>query len=149
MSTKTRTALTYETLPALFTGICDAIRAKTGATGNINHQDIPSAISNIPAGVSLATTTGRSSWTSSYVASSTHTAAHDGLMVIFSLGQYYNVDGRMNSAKINDVDVPFSTQMLNDLGGGSVTTNIIAVKAGDVVTCTYNGGVRTSMYEIY
>lgn len=45
---KTRSALTYETLPALFTGICDAIRSKTGEVGAINHQDIPAAIANIP-----------------------------------------------------------------------------------------------------
>ena len=47
---KTRNTLTYETLPALFTGICDAIRTKTGGTDPINHQDIPSAITNIPVG---------------------------------------------------------------------------------------------------
>lgn len=45
-----RNALTYETLPALFTGICDAIRTKTGGTEPINHQDIPSVIGNIPTG---------------------------------------------------------------------------------------------------
>lgn len=47
---KTRNTLTYETLSALFTGICDAIRTKTGGTDPINHQDIPSAITNIPVG---------------------------------------------------------------------------------------------------
>ena len=45
-----RNTLTYETLPALFTGICDAIRSKTGEVGTINHQDIPTAIGNIPTG---------------------------------------------------------------------------------------------------
>ncbi len=49
-TTKTRTALTYETLPALFTGICDAIRTKTGGTDPINHQDIPGAIGNLVTG---------------------------------------------------------------------------------------------------
>lgn len=47
---KTRNALTYPTLPALFTGICDAIRTKTGTVGTINHQDIPTAIGNISTG---------------------------------------------------------------------------------------------------
>ena len=47
-TTKTRTTLTYETLPALFTGICDAIRSKTGGSDPINHQDIPATIANIP-----------------------------------------------------------------------------------------------------
>lgn len=50
---KTRDALTYETLPALFTGICDAIRLKTGGTDPINHQDIPAAIGNISGGPTL------------------------------------------------------------------------------------------------
>lgn len=49
-TTKTRNALTYETLPALFTGICDAIRTKTGGTEAINHQDIPSVIETIGGG---------------------------------------------------------------------------------------------------
>ena len=49
-TTKTRTTLTYETLPALFTGICNAIRTKTGGTDPINHQDIPESIANLPSG---------------------------------------------------------------------------------------------------
>lgn len=46
----TRNALTYETLPELFTGICDAIREKDGTSADINHQDIPTRISAIPTG---------------------------------------------------------------------------------------------------
>lgn len=49
-NTKTRSTLSYETLPALFTGICDAIREKTGGTALIDHQDIPSQISAIQTG---------------------------------------------------------------------------------------------------
>ena len=52
-TTKTRNALTYETLPALFTGICDAIRTKTGGSDPINHQAIPDAISNISTGATV------------------------------------------------------------------------------------------------
>lgn len=40
----------YETVDALFTGICDAIREKDGTTELISHQDIPeriSALSNV------------------------------------------------------------------------------------------------------
>lgn len=40
----------YESLPALFTGICDAIRKKDGTTGLIAHQDIPGRISAISGG---------------------------------------------------------------------------------------------------
>ena len=47
---KTRDALTYETLPELFTGICDAIREKTGSSATINHQDIPAQIAAIETG---------------------------------------------------------------------------------------------------
>lgn len=36
--------MAYNTPKELFTGICDAIRKKTGTTGLINHQDIPAKI---------------------------------------------------------------------------------------------------------
>ena len=42
--------MAYSTLSDLFTGICDAIRAKKGTTGTINHQDIPSEIESIESG---------------------------------------------------------------------------------------------------
>lgn len=47
-------SLTYETLPELFTGICDAIRSKDGTSAQINHQDIPDRISAIPTGAGSA-----------------------------------------------------------------------------------------------
>ena len=42
--------MAYTNISSLFTGICDAIRYKGGAAGNINHQDIPNAILNISGG---------------------------------------------------------------------------------------------------
>ena len=39
--------MAYTNLSDLFTGICDAIRAKKGTTGTINHQDIPGEIESI------------------------------------------------------------------------------------------------------
>jgi len=42
--------MAYTTLSDLFKGICDAIRAKDGTTGTINHQDIPTRISAITTG---------------------------------------------------------------------------------------------------
>lgn len=39
--------MAYTNLSDLFKGICDAIRAKKGTTGTINHQDIPSEIAGI------------------------------------------------------------------------------------------------------
>ena len=41
---------TYTTLPALFTAIANAIRAKTGGTAEIVADDFPTAIANIPSG---------------------------------------------------------------------------------------------------
>jgi hypothetical protein len=42
--------MTYNTIQDLFTGICDSIRAKTGETDLINHQDIPAKIDAITTG---------------------------------------------------------------------------------------------------
>lgn len=42
--------MTYKTLSDLFKGICDAIRAKKGTSGDIDHQDIPSEIESIQGG---------------------------------------------------------------------------------------------------
>lgn len=39
--------MAYNTISDLFKGICDAVRLKTGTSGLINHQDIPSKISSI------------------------------------------------------------------------------------------------------
>lgn len=42
--------MAYTNLSDLFTGICDAIRAKKGTTVSINHQDIPAEIEAIESG---------------------------------------------------------------------------------------------------
>lgn len=47
--------MAYTTIKELFTAICDAIRAKTGTTDLINHQDIPARISSIETGTGLDT----------------------------------------------------------------------------------------------
>lgn len=39
--------MSYESVSALFTGICDAIREKDGTTALIPHQDIPDRIRTI------------------------------------------------------------------------------------------------------
>ena len=39
--------MAYNSVPELFIGICDAIRAKDGTTEPINHVDIPKRISAI------------------------------------------------------------------------------------------------------
>lgn len=40
----------YDTIPALFTAICDAIRSKDKTAGKIPHQDIPERITAISGG---------------------------------------------------------------------------------------------------
>lgn len=50
--------MAYTNLTDLFKGICDAIRAKKGTTGIINHQDIPSEIASITTGGTGITPTG-------------------------------------------------------------------------------------------
>lgn len=47
--------MAYMTIKEMFTAICDAIRAKTGTTDLINHQDIPAQISAIETGTGLDT----------------------------------------------------------------------------------------------
>lgn len=49
-------AVTYKTLSEILSGVCNAIRAKTGSTDTINAQNIPDAITNLPAGSALQAT---------------------------------------------------------------------------------------------
>ena len=48
--------MSYTTVSGLFTGICDAIRAKEGSTDVINHQDIPARIAALSGGSSVSDT---------------------------------------------------------------------------------------------
>ena len=45
--------MSYSTVSALMTGICDAIRTKDGTTAQINHQDIPDRIAAIETGMTI------------------------------------------------------------------------------------------------
>lgn len=49
-------AVTYKTLTEILSGVCNAIRAKTGGSDPINAQNIPDAITNLPAGAALQST---------------------------------------------------------------------------------------------
>ena len=53
--------MAYMNLSDLFKGICDAIRAKKGTTGTINHQDIPSEIAGIETGADVSGVTATAS----------------------------------------------------------------------------------------
>lgn len=48
---------TYNTLTSLLTAIANAIRSKTGETGQINAQNFPSEIASISAGSTIKTQT--------------------------------------------------------------------------------------------
>lgn len=53
--------MVYTNLYDLFKGICDAIRAKKGTNGAINHQDIPSEIESIETGADVSGVTATAS----------------------------------------------------------------------------------------
>lgn len=53
--------MAYANLSDLFKGICDAIRAKKGTAGSINHQDIPSEITSIETGADVSGVTASTS----------------------------------------------------------------------------------------
>ena len=148
----TRNALTYETLPALFTGICDAIRTKTGGTDPINHQDIPTAIGTIPTGKSLDVSTMTTPVVNnSYSSAYSITAAKSGLLTVF--GTYLNADwGNVvaSSVTVNGVAAPFSSKKIASFGTANLTLGITCVKVteGDAVVINHAGGVYHDYYYI-
>lgn len=149
---KTRNALTYETLPALFTGICDAIRTKTGGTDPINHQDIPTSIANIPKGKSIDVTTMtnpvvNNTYSGSYAISATKS----GLLTVFAT--YLNADWNnvlASGVTINGVAAPFATKKIANFGGNGMSLGITCVKVteGDAVVINHAGGVYHDYYYI-
>lgn len=151
-TTKTRTTLTYETLPALFTGICNAIRAKTGGTDPINHQDIPASIEAIPTGKAIDVSTMTTPVVNnSYSSAYSITAAKSGLLTVF--GTYLNADWNnvlASSVTINGTAATFSTKKIAGLGTANLTLGITCVKVteGDVVVINHAGGVYHDYYYI-
>ena len=131
---KTRSALTYETLPALFEAICDAIRSKTGATGLINHQDIPATIDSISTGTTYTQRTTATGGTAQTANPYTVTADQDGLMVISILGN--RVD-KIGSVTINGEP---ATYLQTGVGSGTsiISTTAFYVKTGDSVSLAIN-----------
>ena len=141
-TTKTRNALTYETLPALFTGICDAIRAKTGGTDPINHQDIPASITNLPAGGGIDPTTQTAISNGGTGLSVTITAAKSGLMVI--IGSYLNSNFptvAATSITVNGTPAPFGVQTGLGYAGANISLGFMSVmvKTGDTVVVNHGG----------
>ena len=139
---KTRDALTYETLPALFTGICDAIRTKTGGTDPINHQDIPGSIATIPTGSTLDPSSQTAVANGGSGLSITITAAKTGLMVI--IGSYLNSNYPQvapTSITVNGVAANYGAQNALAYAGLNVSLSFMSVlvKVGDTVVVTHGG----------
>lgn len=144
----TRDTLTYDTLPALFTGICDAIRTKTGGTDPIAHQSIPTAISNIPTGgaeldlsevESLGTTT-------TYTNPITYTATDDGLLIIYT-GESHT-DSRATAVTVNGENAEFGTVALYEWFNMGHALTFVYVKNGDVVSATYSASRKYQLLFI-
>lgn len=134
---KTRDALTYETLPELFTGICDAIRGKTGSSDPIAHQSIPEAITNLPSGGSeldLPDVTAESAVTT-YTNPITYTATEDGLLIIYT-GESHT-DSRATAVTINGETATFGTVALYEWFNMGHALTFVYVKSGDVVSASY------------
>ena len=134
----TRDALTYETLPALFTGICDAIRTKTGGSDPIAHQSIPSAIENLPSGgteLDLPDVTAESAVTT-YTNPITYTATEDGLLIIYT-GESHT-DSRATAVTINGETATFGTVALYEWFNMGHALTFVYVKSGDVVSASYS-----------
>ena len=147
-SKKNRDALTYDTLPALFTGICDAIRTKTGGTDPIAHQDIPSSIANLPSGGSeldLPNVTAESAVTT-YTNPITYTATADGLLIIYT-GESHT-DSRATGVTINGETATFGTIALYEWFNMGHALTFVYVKSGDVVSATYGASRKYQLLFI-
>lgn len=131
---KTRDALTYETLPELFTGICDAIRAKTGGSDPIAHQSIPSQIASINTGGDYEIAFNSRDQIVAYTEFNlSHTVENTGtLRMVLHFGT------SANSCHIykNDVDIKSTANSVFSDNTGRNTCysfNALSVTAGDVI----------------
>lgn len=144
-TTKTRTTLTYETLPALFTGICNAIRTKTGGTDPINHQDIPSVIETIGGGIDYTTINGGTAIAQNWT-NQDFTAPADGL--------YFIIATQSNNTTVtNNITVNGSTPATLGYKSGvngvnRVNLTIVELKQGDTVVQRYSGSVTGTYFYI-
>lgn len=142
---KTRDALTYETLPELFTGICDAIREKTGGSDPIAHQSIPSEISNLPTGgdVEIAFNVGETV-TSNVAITKTHTVENAGsLRLIAELtSELRFLTIKKNGTTVTgDQAFEMSTQR-----NSCRVVNSLSVAVGDVITVEVTAQALNGMF---
>ena len=114
--------MAYTNLSDLFKGICDAIRAKKGTTGTINHQDIPSEIASIETGVDVSGVTASASDVKS--------------------GKYYvNSSGALTQGTMTTVTQP--TPSISVSSGGVVTSTSTLSNSGYITS-----GTKSNTYTI-
>lgn len=151
---KSKNALTYPTLPALFTGICDAIRSKTGGTDPINHQDIPSVISGLSGGELIKSVVQISSNFNPYSQFNSITADGSTYIITLLLGNTGNDVGVL----LDGISIPVKAGAKNTFPPGttgSYNTKIWEIKTtpGAVITWSnvpnsaMNGGLILSIVK--
>lgn len=107
--------MAYTNLSDLFKGICDAIRAKKGTTGTINHQDIPSEIASIQTGTDVSGVTASASDVKS--------------------GKYYvNSSGTLTQGTMSTVTQP--TPSISVSSGGVITATSTLSNSGYMASGT-------------
>lgn len=135
---KTKNTLTYDTLPALFTGICDAIRSKTGGIELIDHQSIPDQIANLPSGGAVLTPVMYNCKASNNTATSyTYTVTKNGSIYVTITGSYVGSD--TSSVSLNGTTVtPTQSKIASGSRTAIVKVYVIEVTSGDTITVTLN-----------
>jgi len=128
-----RNALTYETLPALFTGICDAIRTQTGEEELISHQDIPAKILAIQTGGDTIVGINEAFTVSAYSSGSkTYTVEKAGTINVIAVGDGVG-QNQLGIAK-NSAGVTEYVSFKNSAGSAMVRSAVITVAANDVIS---------------
>lgn len=136
MGRKKRNSLTYETLPALFKGICDSIRSKTGEVGTINHQDIPAKIAAIETGGDTIVGINEVFTVPAYGSGSkSYTVEKDGTLNIMAVGN--GVGENQLSITKNGAGVSEYVSFKNNTGSACIRSASISVTTGDVVSANY------------
>lgn len=133
MGRKKRNSLTYETLPALFKGICDSIRSKTGEVGTINHQDIPAKIAAIETGGDTIVGINEAFSVPAYSsASKSYTVEKAGTINVVAVGDGVG-QNQLGIAK-NGSGVTEYVSFKNSAGNAMVRSAAITVAANDVIS---------------
>ena len=132
--------MTYTNLGDLFKGICDAIRAKKGTTGNINHQDIPNEIESIESGADVSGVTA----TVADVLSPKIFVDKDGVERTGTISTKTSSDVSVSGANITVPAGCYVSQVSKSVATGALSSPSISVSSSGVITAT--SGVSTAGY---